>query len=70
MQRTPVESSHLTAIGYDAAGKIMEVEFRNGAVHKYHGISQTTYDNLMTADSVGSHFAKYIKDAHHNTKVR
>lgn len=61
MERRPVSSSHLAAVGYDPAAQKMQVEFSNGAVYEYHGIPAHVHDALMSAHSAGEHFAKHIK---------
>ena len=64
MDREPVDSSNIESIGYDAASKILEVEFRNGSIYQYKGISQEIYNELMEADSVGSFLHRIIKNVY------
>jgi len=61
MDREPVDSSNIESIGYDAASKILEVEFKNGGIYQYKGIPQEIYNELMEADSVGSFLSRRIK---------
>lgn len=60
MERTPVTSSNIKAIGYDAETKSLEVEFHNGAVWLYSGISAEIHAELAKAESVGRWFSSRI----------
>jgi hypothetical protein len=61
MNRTPVSSSNLASIGYDAESLVLEVEFNNGRVYQYFDVPQGTYDELMGASSKGSYMNNVIK---------
>lgn len=58
MTRVPVESSMLTAIGYDEATKELEAVFRTGAVWRYRGVPKKVYRELLASDSKGG----YMRD--------
>lgn len=62
MKRTEVKSSQITSVGHDKATNTLEIEFRHdGSVYQYTNVSAAMHTMLMTADSVGSWFAKNIK---------
>lgn len=56
-----VQSSNLDAVGYDEPTKALHIRFKNGAVWEYTEVPAEEYQALMSADSIGSHYAKYIK---------
>ncbi|MNC06985.1 hypothetical protein D3C75_545120 [compost metagenome] len=56
-----VQSSNLAAVGYDEASKTLHVQFKNGAVWEYTEVPAEEYQALMSADSIGSHYAKNVK---------
>lgn len=71
MTRTPVSSSNLRAIGYEAQTLTLEVEFLNGGLYSYSGIPSSVYAGLMAASSHGSYFDAHIKKAGYSfTKLR
>lgn len=70
MIRTPVSSSNLRAVGYDAASRMLEIEFHTGGLYRYSGVSEATHRALMTAASHGSYFAANIKNVYPYTKLR
>ena len=59
--RAPVESSSLASVGYDRAARVLEVEFRNGAVYRYREVPASLHAELMRADSKGKYFSKRIR---------
>lgn len=61
MERTPVKSSNVKAIGYDADNKVLEVEFHNGGLYQYKQVPKLVYNRLMTAESIGKAFVSSIK---------
>ncbi|MBK8129608.1 MAG: KTSC domain-containing protein [bacterium] len=63
MERTPVQSSNIAAIGYDDTNAILEVEFLNGSIYQYYGVPHDTYESLMNAASKGSFLNSYVKKA-------
>ncbi len=70
MEREPVVSSNLRSIGYDAAQRILEIEFRHGGIYQYSGITSTTYQGLMQATSHGAYFNRYIRDKYPTSRIR
>lgn len=66
---TPVKSSNIKAVGYDAKSRALDVQFHSGATHRYHDVSPEKHQALMAADSVGSHFHANIRNAHKSSKV-
>ena len=69
MERIPVQSSNLAAIGYDSATETLEVEFLNGSVYEYRNVSQSVYDGLMSASSHGSYFNHEIRMSYPYEKI-
>ncbi len=60
-----VESSQISAIGYDAASKTMAIQFRGkdgpGSTYHYSNVEADDFAALRDAKSIGSHFFKNIK---------
>jgi hypothetical protein len=70
MDRTPVRSSNIRAIGYDAATTTLEVEFHSSGVYQYSGVPETIFQGLLRAASKGSYFQNHVKDRYPCRKVR
>lgn len=56
-----VESSMISAIGYDAGSKKLRVRFANGNEYLYCGVSKHVHKKLMNAESIGKYFNKTIR---------
>ena len=61
MQRTPVSSSNIAEIGYDANRRILEVLFHSGGLYQYFDVPQSEYVSLMNASSHGQYLNRNIK---------
>jgi hypothetical protein len=61
MNRVPVDSSSVAAIGYDTASFILEVQFHNGQVYRYFDVPPAAHRLLMNAPSIGAFVNTVIK---------
>lgn len=64
-----VTSKLLSHVGYDDASQVLTVRFNRGATYRYHDVPKHAFDELMAADSIGSHYLSKIKPAFNCTKV-
>lgn len=67
---TPIESSKIHAIGYDAARQTCAVQFKNksgpSAVYEYPNFSPEKFERFRNAESPGRFFNQEIQgDANH-----
>lgn len=54
----PVVSSNIKAVGYSPDEETLFLQFKQGAVYAYPGISMGQHQALLDADSIGKHFHK------------
>lgn len=64
MKRNGVKSSNIRSVGYDGGTKVLEVEFSNGAVWQYDDVPAVVYSEMISADSVGSYFARMVRGSY------
>lgn len=69
MQRTPVSSTSLASVGYDTASFTLEIEFNSGRVYQYVDVPEHVHQELVSAASVGSYFARSIKNSFSYSEV-
>lgn len=62
MDRNKVVSSNINSVGYDEETKVLEVEFFDQTVWQYSPLTREGYNELMKAGSIGSYFAKNIRN--------
>lgn len=70
MQRTPVSSSNLHSVGYDAATQTLEIAFQNGRIYQYFDVPIEVYNALMSAESHGRFFIHNIKEFYHYRQIK
>jgi hypothetical protein len=51
MDRVPINSSHITSIGYE--DNTLEVVYSSGVTYRYSGISEHVYNRIISGESVG-----------------
>jgi hypothetical protein len=62
---TPVESGLIAAIGHQDG--TLAVQFKNGNTYHYPADADT-FTRFLSADSKGTHFARYIRPIGHSHK--
>lgn len=68
IERIPVESSNIAAIGYDPFKHILEVEFLGdkgtNSVYRYFDVPDNIFVGVMEAQSHGKYFWQYIRNTY------
>jgi len=60
MDREPFDSTCIASAGFEYPN--LEIEFTDGSVYTYHGVSPFVWANLLRALSPGWFFNKYIRN--------
>jgi hypothetical protein len=63
MDMIPVDSSNLSAIGYDYETATLRIDFLKGRSYEYYGVPAELYEGLLSAGSKGQFLNMYIKKA-------
>jgi hypothetical protein len=61
MQRTPVDSSTMVSVGYEADSDTLEIEFVSGHVYQYFDVPSSVRDELLASESAGGYFNAAIR---------
>ena len=61
VKMTPVKSSHVTEIGYDAAKQELHITYRDGKTSIYSDVSPELHASLLASDSVGKALHKDVR---------
>lgn len=69
MVRLAVRSSMFISVGYDESTQTLEIEFKNGDVWQYSGVSIETYNAMMQSESNGKYFLSNIKGKYKENKI-
>lgn len=62
MIRTPVASSNLASVGYEADTRTLEVEFTDGSIYQYFEVPESVYSGLIRAASKGGYMHANVRD--------
>jgi lysyl-tRNA synthetase class 2 len=60
--RVAIKSNSLVSIGYSAADRVLEAEFRSGEVYRYFLVPATIWEALQSADSKGAFINERVRD--------
>lgn len=70
MRRKPVQSSSMRSVGYDPQLAVLEIEFDDGAIYQYRTVAVDMHAALMSAESKGRFFQRYIRDQYQTEWIR
>ncbi|HVY05007.1 MAG TPA: KTSC domain-containing protein [Burkholderiales bacterium] len=70
MERKKVSSSAIRSVGFDERNRILEVEFSDGRVTQYSGVSAEVHRRLMSAPSIVSYFRDQIEESFTAKRVK
>ena len=63
MERKKVSSSSIRSVGYDERHRVLEVEFSDGHVIQYSGVSAEVHRRLMSSPSIVSYFRDNVEES-------
>jgi hypothetical protein len=70
MERKRVNSSKVRAVGYDPKSQALEVEFSDGRLLLYSGVSQEVHRQFMAAPSATSFFEDKIDENYSSRRLK
>jgi hypothetical protein len=70
MNRVPVRSSTIAAVGYDPASCTLEVEFTNGRTYQYFDVAEHVHETILGGSvSVGRYFNENVRGVYRYGRV-
>ena len=70
MERKRVNSSKIRAVGYDPKSLVLEVEFTDGKLVQYRGVSTEVHRQFMAAPSPTSFFEDKIDESFPSARIK
>jgi hypothetical protein len=70
MERKKISSSSIRSVGYDERGQLLEVEFNDGRINQYSGVSPEVHRRLMNSPSIVSYFRDHVEEAFAAKRVK
>ena len=68
VEMQPVDSSAVSALGYDSRSRTMYVDWIKGGRYSYYGVSKDLYEQVRSSNSVGETM-NYVKRSIRGRKV-
>lgn len=65
MQMIAVNSSAISAVGYEADTMQMRIRFKQGDTYTFCRVPQSIFEGLLAASSKGSYYDRHIRDKYH-----
>ena len=69
MKKMPLLSRTLRTVGYQATTTTLEVELADGSVHRYFGVPERRYQNLLAAAPPDEYLKRYITKVYRTQKM-
>jgi hypothetical protein len=70
MERKSVSSSSIRSVGFDERNRVLEVEFSDGRIIQYSGVSAEVHRRLMSAPSIVSYFRDNVEESFTAKRVK
>ena len=70
MDRKKVSSGSIRSIGYDERNRVLAVEFNDGRVNQYSGVSAEVHRRLISAPSIVSYFRDNVEESFTAKRLR
>ena len=61
IERLAVQSSTIASAGYAPKARLLEIEFRSGAIYRYRDVPETVFSAFSKAHSKGRYFGTDIR---------
>lgn len=62
MERKRISASNIRSVGFDSRNRVLEIEFSNGSIVQYNGVSDEVHRRFVNAPSPGSYFQDNIEE--------
>lgn len=69
MERKRLSAGRIRAVGYDARARVLELEFSDGSVYQYTGVSNEVHRRLVSS-AAASYFRDAIEEEYPAKRVR
>jgi hypothetical protein len=69
MRKMTVQSSAISSVGFNT-DNTLEVRFSSGGTYRFFSVPQTTVEQMLSSDSIGTFFAQNINGNFRSRKVK
>lgn len=69
MRKMTVQSSAISSVGFNT-DNTLEVRFSSGGTYRYFNVPQTTVEQMLSSDSIGTFFSSNISGRFRSRRVK
>lgn len=69
MRKMTVQSSAISSVGFNT-DNTLEVRFSSGGTYRYFNVPQTTVEQMLSCDSIGTFFSNNISGQFRSRRVK
>ena len=70
MERKRVSASNIRAVGFDSRSRVLEIEFSDGSIVQYSGVSDEVHRRFVNSPSPGSYYRDNIEENYTAKRMR
>ncbi|GHE77825.1 KTSC domain-containing protein [Thalassotalea profundi] len=69
IEQCPASSSALSAFGYSSINSLLDIEFLDGSIYRYSGITPSIFTGFINASSQGGYFNSNIRNNYTTSQI-
>jgi hypothetical protein len=70
MERKRVSASNIRSVGFDSRSRVLEIEFSDGSIIQYSGVSDEVHRRFVNSPSPGSYYRDQIEESFTAKRIR
>lgn len=70
MDRKRLSASNIRSAGFDARNRVLEIEFSDGSIIQYSGVSDEVHRRFVNSPSPGSYYRDAIEESFTAKRIR
>jgi hypothetical protein len=70
MERKRISASNIRSVGFDSRSRVLEIEFSDGSIIQYSGVSDEVHRRFVNSPSPGSYYRDQIEESFTAKRIR
>jgi hypothetical protein len=70
MERKRISASNIRSAGFDSRSRVLEIEFSDGSIIQYSGVSDEVHRRFVNSPSPGSYYRDQIEESFTAKRIR
>ena len=69
IEQWSASSSALSAFGYSSINSLLDIEFQDGSIYRYSGVTPNIFTGFINASSQGGYFNSNIRNNYATSQI-